>query len=42
MNAPFNASRGASLRDSFSAYVCDDATADLLRPIAVEHGWAPE
>jgi pilus assembly protein CpaE len=42
MNAPFNASRGTSLRDSFSAYVCDDATADLLRPIAVEHGWAPE
>jgi pilus assembly protein CpaE len=42
MNAPFHASRGASLRDSFSAYVCDDATADLLRPIAVEHGWAPE
>ena len=43
MNAPFNASRGAaSLRDSFSAYVCDEATADLLRPIAVEHGWAPE
>jgi pilus assembly protein CpaE len=43
MNAPFNPGRGpASLRDSFSAYVCDDATADLIRPVAVEHGWAPE
>jgi len=43
MNAPFHAVKGAaSLRDSFSAYVCDDATAEILRPIAVEHGWAPE
>src|SRR5688500_16843191 len=43
MNAPFHAVRGAaSLRDPFSAYVCDDATAEILRPIAVEHGWAPE
>jgi pilus assembly protein CpaE len=44
MNAPFNPGRGgpAALRDSFSAYVCDDATADLIRPVAVEHGWAPE
>jgi pilus assembly protein CpaE len=42
MNAPFNASRAPSLRDPFSAFVCDDATAEMLRPIAVEHGWAPE
>jgi pilus assembly protein CpaE len=42
MNAPFNASRTAALRDPFSAFVCDDATAEMLRPIAVEHGWAPE
>jgi len=42
MNAPFTPRGPAALRDSFSAYVCDDATADLLRPIAVEHGWAPE
>ncbi|MBV9930559.1 MAG: pilus assembly protein CpaE [Alphaproteobacteria bacterium] len=41
MNAPFNASR-ASLRDPFSAFVCDDATAEMLRPVVVEHGWAPE
>jgi pilus assembly protein CpaE len=42
MNAPFHASRSAGLRDPFSAFVCDDATAEMLRPIAVEHGWAPE
>ncbi|HEY0115413.1 MAG TPA: pilus assembly protein CpaE [Allosphingosinicella sp.] len=42
MNAPFNPGRGASLRDPFAAFVCDDETAELLRPIAVEHGWSPE
>jgi pilus assembly protein CpaE len=42
MNAPFNAGRGGGLRDPFTAFVCDDATADLLRPVAVEHGWSPE
>src|SRR4051812_49894777 len=42
MNAPFHASRTAALRDPFTAFVCDDATAEMLRPIAVEHGWAPE
>jgi pilus assembly protein CpaE len=42
MNAPFHAARGANLRDPFTAFVCDDATAELLRPIAVEHGWSPE
>src|SRR5690606_23589717 len=26
----------------FTAFVCDDSTAELLRPIAVEHGWSPE
>ncbi|HEY0111653.1 MAG TPA: pilus assembly protein CpaE [Allosphingosinicella sp.] len=42
MNAPFHASRAAGLRDPFTAFVCDEATAEMLRPIAVEHGWAPE
>jgi pilus assembly protein CpaE len=42
MNAPFNATRAPALRDPFCAFVCDDATAEMLRPIAVEHGWAPE
>lgn len=41
MNA-FSAARSGGLRDPFSAFVCDDATADLLRPVAVEHGWSPE
>ncbi len=42
MNAPFHGIRGAALRDPFAAYVCDDVTAEILRPVAVEHGWAPE
>ena len=42
MNAPFHAARGTALRDPFTAFVCDDATAEILRPIAVEHGWARE
>ncbi|MGQ0559123.1 MAG: pilus assembly protein CpaE [Sphingosinicella sp.] len=41
MNAPYTPARAAN-RDPFSAFVCDDATADMLRPIAVEHGWSPE
>jgi pilus assembly protein CpaE len=42
MTAPFHAARTAALRDPFTAFVCDDGTADMLRPIAVEHGWSPE
>jgi pilus assembly protein CpaE len=42
MNAPFNAARGTTMRDPFAAFVTDEATAEILRPIAVEHGWAPE
>jgi pilus assembly protein CpaE len=38
MNAPFNP-RGAVAREPFTAFVCDDATADLLKPIATEMGW---
>jgi pilus assembly protein CpaE len=41
MNAPFNPGR-IGLRDPFAAYVCDEITAETLRPIAVEMGWAPE
>jgi pilus assembly protein CpaE len=40
VNAPF--SRGSGLRDPFQAFVADEATADILRPVAVEHGWSPE
>jgi pilus assembly protein CpaE len=41
MNAPFQ-SRGAALRDPFTAFAADDETAELLRSVAVEHGWSPE
>ncbi|MEM8694512.1 MAG: pilus assembly protein CpaE [Pseudomonadota bacterium] len=41
MNAPFN-SGSASLRDPFQAFVCDDETAELLKPIVTELGWAQE
>src|SRR6476646_9211597 len=40
MNAPFQARAG--LLDPCNAFVCDDATANILRPVAVEHGWSPE
>ena len=38
MNAPFNP-RGAATREPFTAFVCDDASAELLKPIATENGW---
>jgi pilus assembly protein CpaE len=41
MNAPFHSGR-TGLREPFVAYVCDETTAELLRPVAVEMGWAPE
>ncbi len=40
MNAPFNPRSGT--REPFVAFVCDETTAESLRPIAVELGWAPE
>lgn len=39
MNAPFKA---PGLRDQFSAYVCDEDTLDVIRPIAAEMGWQVE
>lgn len=41
MNAPFNHARAAH-REPFAAYVCDETTAETLRPLAAEHGWAAE
>jgi len=41
VNAPFNPARNAH-RDPFVAFVCDETTAEMLRPIAVELGWQPE
>lgn len=43
MNAPWSPSRpGAAARDPFNAYVCDEMTADALRPVCVELGWQIE
>ena len=42
MNAPWSPSRMNTTREPFTAFVCDDLTADSLRPIAVELGWAPD
>ena len=43
MNAPWSPSRNAgALRDPFTAFVCDEATAEQIRPIAVELGWSPD
>lgn len=41
MNAPFNHARAAH-REPFAAYVCDETTAETIRPLAIEHGWLPE
>jgi hypothetical protein len=29
-------------RDPFAAFLCDEASLDLLRPMVAEMGWAPE
>jgi len=42
MNAPWTPARSATTREPFVAFVCDEATAEALRPITVEMGWAPE
>ncbi len=39
MNAPWKPS-GIAHRDPFTAYVCDETTAEALRPIATELGWS--
>lgn len=41
MNAPWK-STGAALREPFVAFVCDETTAEALRPIVAEQGWSPE
>ena len=40
MNAPWKP--GPANRDSFAAYVCDEGTLDIMRPLAADFGWAPE
>jgi len=41
MNAPLSSSR-LSVREPFAAFVCDEATAEVIRPVALELGWSPE
>ena len=41
MNAPWKAG-AMSGRDPFAAYMCDQASLDVLRPIVMELGWQPE
>ena len=41
MNAPFQI-RASALKEPFAAYVCDDAAADILRPVVTELGWPVE
>jgi len=40
MNAPWKP--GTALREPFTAYVCDETTAETLRPIASELGWSTD
>ncbi|MDQ1229939.1 pilus assembly protein CpaE [Sphingomonas sp. SORGH_AS_0879] len=41
MNAPWTPHL-MTQRDAIQAYVCDDWTAEAIRPIIVEHGWSPD
>ncbi|EGD57297.1 response regulator receiver domain-containing protein [Novosphingobium nitrogenifigens DSM 19370] len=38
MNAPWKSGN----RDMFAAYVCDDASIDVLRSVVIDMGWQPE
>ena len=42
MNAPWNPARAGTIRDPFVAFVCDDSTADQIRPVVGELGWSPD
>jgi pilus assembly protein CpaE len=42
MNAPWSPGRTNALREPFTAFVCDELTAESIRPICVELGWAPD
>jgi pilus assembly protein CpaE len=41
MNAPWKPA-GIAHREPFVAYVCDETTAEALRPVVSELGWSPE
>lgn len=40
MNAPWKGHHGG--RDPFAAYLCDEASLDVVRAISIELGWQPE
>lgn len=40
MNAPWRP--GGHMRDPFNAFVCDEATYEIVRGICIEMGWPPE
>ncbi len=41
MNAPWKPGSQGD-RDIFSAFLCDDSSLDVLRPVVIEMGWQPE
>ncbi|MES2492732.1 MAG: pilus assembly protein CpaE [Pseudomonadota bacterium] len=41
MTAPWKTGTPGN-RDPFAAYICDDASLDVLRPVVIEMGWQPE
>ncbi|APE27071.1 pilus assembly protein CpaE [Aurantiacibacter gangjinensis] len=41
MNSPFKSGSLGS-REPFSAFICDEAALDVLRPVVIEMGWQPE
>ena len=41
MNAPWKPA-GVANREPFVAYVCDETTAEALRPVVSEMGWSAE
>ena len=41
MNAPWKPGTQGN-RDQFAAFICDEASLDTLRPVAIELGWQPE
>ena len=41
MNAPWKPG-SSNGRDPFSAFICDENSLDVLRPVVIELGWPPE
>ncbi len=41
MNAPWKSGASGN-RDAFAAFICDEASLDVLRPVVIEMGWQSE